>query len=213
MRPPQPGLKLWHLLYALDRMHDRPASSIGFDRRLDFRRAERRDVARTLLGRGRHCYPASPELAWLVPRLVGEVARGPGLGAAGMIASLAKAALIELARCVETGAVHDRPRGAERRVAAFLEALPRRCHEPWTLIRMARACELGRSRFAELVREQTGDSPIMALNRVRVQRAKHMIRTTDTPITEIAFACGFTSSQYFARVFREYTGSAASELR
>lgn len=209
----EPGLSLSFVIFALDRPYERPAASIGFDPRLGLSRADTRWIERVLRTSDCHTHAASPALAWLVPRVVAEMSQRDRRGSSSMLASLGKAVLIELARCVEAGPVRWHPNEAQRRVADFLAALPQRCEQAWTLRNMARACGLGRSRFAELVREQTGDPPIMALNRIRVQRAEHMIRSTAMPITEIALACGFTSSQYFARVFREYTGTTASALR
>lgn len=213
VRRQESGLSLSFAIFALDRRYDRPAASIGFDRRFGLSRADTRWIERALRHSARHTHAASPALAWLVPRVVTEMSQRDRPGASAMLASLGGAVLIELARCVEAGPAHAHPNEAQQRVTEFLVALPQRCEQAWTLQSMAKACGLGRSRFAELVREQTGDPPIMALNRIRVQQAQQMLRTTALPITEIALACGFRSSQYFARVFREYTGTTASELR
>jgi AraC-like DNA-binding protein len=78
---------------------------------------------------------------------------------------------------------------------------------------MAAACGLARTRFAELVREVTGETPIRLLNRARVRRARQLLVRTDRSITEIAHACGFASSQYFATVFRQFTGRAPASAR
>ena len=78
---------------------------------------------------------------------------------------------------------------------------------------MARACGLGRSRFALLFKAVSGDSPIQYLNRVRVTRARSLLCSSNATITEIAFACGFSSSQYFSTVFRQFYGEAPREVR
>jgi AraC family L-rhamnose operon regulatory protein RhaS len=52
----------------------------------------------------------------------------------------------------------------------------------------------------------TGDTPITYLNRLRVRHADQLLKTTDHSITDIAFECGFQSSQYFATVYRQFTG-------
>jgi transcriptional regulator GlxA family with amidase domain len=46
-----------------------------------------------------------------------------------------------------------------------------------------------------------------------VERARRLLRTTNLSVTEIALACGFASSQHFARVFQQFTGVTASAYR
>lgn len=38
---------------------------------------------------------------------------------------------------------------------------------------------------------------------MRLERAKHLLKHTQMPVAEIALQCGFSSSSYFSRVFRE----------
>ena len=71
---------------------------------------------------------------------------------------------------------------------------------------MSQLTGLGRTRLGQLIKERTGDSPIIYLNRVRIRKAQELLRETKQSITEIAFACGFQSSQYFARTFKHLTG-------
>jgi AraC-like DNA-binding protein len=78
---------------------------------------------------------------------------------------------------------------------------------------MAKRCGLGRTRFAALCRRITGDSPLTLVNRLRVDRAKQALKATEAPVTAIALECGFGSSQYFARVFRRFTGMEARGYR
>lgn len=101
----------------------------------------------------------------------------------------------------------------ERTVRLFLESLPERIHEPWTVDMMADACGLGRTRFAHYCREMVNLSPLEYLTIQRVERAKELLRTNDVRITDIAFQCGFQSSQYFATVFRKYVGASPANYR
>ena len=64
-----------------------------------------------------------------------------------------------------------------------------------------------RARFeAEL-----GMPPSEFANRVRVEEAKIRLRAGDT-VTDVAFTLGFPSSQYFATVFKQFTGQTPSEF-
>jgi AraC-like DNA-binding protein len=102
----------------------------------------------------------------------------------------------------------------DRTVRLFLENLTRRLDEPWTLESMADACGLGRTQFSTLCRKITNLTPISYLSQIRLKNAACML-TTDPQrgVTEIAFCCGFQSSQYFAKAFREHHGLSPSEYR
>jgi transcriptional regulator GlxA family with amidase domain len=51
------------------------------------------------------------------------------------------------------------------------------------------------------------------VNRIRINRAQGLITGTDMSIKEIAYECGFNSSQSFARAFRRATGKAPQQYR
>jgi AraC-like DNA-binding protein len=61
--------------------------------------------------------------------------------------------------------------------------------------------------------EEMGISPMTYLHRYRIAQAKRLLETGGKSITEIALAVGFSSSSYFAEVFRRETGVSASEYR
>jgi len=104
--------------------------------------------------------------------------------------------------------------GSERTVRLFLENLHRRMDEPWTLDSMAESCGLGRTHFASYCKRITNVSPIEFLTRVRLSEAARLLAAhPEMRITEIAFHCGFQSSQYFTKVFRRHHGHAPSRHR
>lgn len=104
--------------------------------------------------------------------------------------------------------------GSERTVRLFLESLTRRLDEPWTLDSMADACGLGRSQFSTLCRKITNLTPIIHLAQMRMENAAALLSANpEMKVTEIAFRCGYQSSQYFAKAFREYHGLTSSEYR
>ena len=73
---------------------------------------------------------------------------------------------------------------------------------------------MGVTQFVHHFRQATNLTPANYLMKARVQRAGQML-TSDPqrPITEIAFACGFSSSQYFTNVFGRQMGSSPREYR
>ena len=75
--------------------------------------------------------------------------------------------------------------------------------DEWTLDRMAAHCKMGVTAFSKYCRELVNIGPIEYLNQCRLERAAQQLSTgPDLSITDIAFANGFNSSQYFATRFR-----------
>ena len=94
-----------------------------------------------------------------------------------------------------------------RTVELFLEELPARVAEPWDVARMARACGLGTTRFSDYCRRITNMAPNAYLRACRVRAAARLLRREPRlSVTEIAGRAGFSTSQYFATVFRRETG-------
>lgn len=132
---------------------------------------------------------------------------------APLLAAYARTALLETAGLVEEGARHPDPDFGRHTVRAVLARLEERCDEPWSLEEMARVSGFGRTRFAMLVKELTGDNPIRHLNRLRVARACRLLRGTEESVTAIGMRCGFCDGAYFARVFKAFTGKSPSGYR
>ncbi|HZI31275.1 MAG TPA: helix-turn-helix transcriptional regulator, partial [Candidatus Binatia bacterium] len=77
--------------------------------------------------------------------------------------------------------------------------------EEWTLERMAAHCNMGLTAFSKYCRELVNIGPMEYLNQCRLEQAAQQLRTRpDLSVTEIAFANGFNSSQYFATRFRRH---------
>jgi AraC family L-rhamnose operon regulatory protein RhaS len=102
----------------------------------------------------------------------------------------------------------------QRMVELFLEELPRHIDFSWTLDGMAQACGLSRSQFSAYCKQITNMTPIAYLTACRVEvAARLLVEQPALTITEVAYACGFNSSQYFATAFRQYCGRTPSQFR
>jgi len=51
------------------------------------------------------------------------------------------------------------------------------------------------------------------LRRKRVEHACHLVSTTDTPLAEIAIACGFSDQSHFSATFRKQVGLTPARFR
>ncbi len=91
---------------------------------------------------------------------------------------------------------------AERTLGLFLDELAASLDQPWTLESMAESCHMKITQFVHYFRKLTNMTPTKYVNHARIKRACDLLtRQPDATITEIAFASGFSSSQYFANVF------------
>ena len=57
--------------------------------------------------------------------------------------------------------------------------------------------------LTHIFKEQLGMPPIKYLLTKRMEKAKHLLSSTNSPISEIALKCGYTDTAYFCRVFKK----------
>lgn len=55
-------------------------------------------------------------------------------------------------------------------------------------------------------------SPLGYLQRIRIDKAVELLKNTDLSVKEVAYLCGYHSSQYFSHVFKQYTGIRPQEI-
>jgi AraC-like DNA-binding protein len=75
--------------------------------------------------------------------------------------------------------------------------------EPWNIDSLAEHCNMGVTAFSKYCRELVNSGPMEFLNRCRLDHAARQLREQPgISVTDVAFANGFNSSQYFATCFR-----------
>jgi AraC family L-rhamnose operon regulatory protein RhaS len=103
---------------------------------------------------------------------------------------------------------------SQRAVEMFLAALPEHSAYAWSLGDMAKQCGLSRSQFSIYCKHITNMTPIEYLTHCRLETsARLLVEQPTLSVTEIAFNCGFNSSQYFATVFQSRWGCSPSDFR
>ena len=84
----------------------------------------------------------------------------------------------------------------------------------WSVPRMAARCGLGVTQFLKYSKQLTNMTPANYLNYCRVEMAAAMLSADlDKSVTDVALSCGFSSSQYFASVFRRHFGCTPNAHR
>ena len=105
----------------------------------------------------------------------------------------------------------------QRTVELFLQDIERNAasaSQPWTLDRMAAACGLGVTAFSKYCHAIVNAGPMAYLNQCRLDQAARRLREEPArPVTQIAFAAGFNSSQYFATRFHQHFHCTPREYR
>jgi AraC family transcriptional regulator len=80
-------------------------------------------------------------------------------------------------------------------------------------LKIARAVNLPLRVIFDGVKARTGFSPYRFVLEKRIERAKHLLATTDAPISEVAVACGFSSQQHLTSTLSRKLGRTPYRLR
>lgn len=63
------------------------------------------------------------------------------------------------------------------------------------------------------IKQQTGLTPQRYLNRLRLMKARHLLRHSEQSVTDIAFTCGFGDSNHFSTLFRREFNWSPRDIR
>jgi transcriptional regulator of acetoin/glycerol metabolism len=97
-----------------------------------------------------------------------------------------------------------------RRVCDYIEG---HLDEKIRLSGLATLAGLSTDHFARAFHQATGVTPHTYLLRRRLEHVEHMLRETDTPLSEIALVTGFSDQSHLARHFRRWAGVSPSQVR
>ncbi len=98
-------------------------------------------------------------------------------------------------------------------VARAMAWLERHFAEPDALEAFYRTLALSPNHFRLLFRRQTGETVQAVLARLRMRRARYLVRETGWPMKRIAAESGFADPLYFSNHYRRFWGRAASADR
>jgi len=78
---------------------------------------------------------------------------------------------------------------------------------------LASLCAMGRTTFHQRFKTTMHMTPYQYVMRLRVSKAKEMLGTSNLPLAEIGFACGFSDQAHFATLFKRLAGSPPASFR
>ncbi|MDQ6422029.1 AraC family transcriptional regulator [Paenibacillus sp. LHD-117] len=67
--------------------------------------------------------------------------------------------------------------------------------------------------FSKVFKQQTGETFIDFVTRLRIEKAKEMIRDGQFSLKEVCYMVGYKDPNYFSRVFKKVTGASPTEYR
>ena len=209
----EPENTVWHILFHLEKDYKTPRANFRFTKTLGFSPEESKMLSETFASSTRHCFQATPTIRSLMPTLIGELQSKRELRDVLTI-TLLRATLVELKRIVNSE-VSDKATytRSEQRAQDLINRLSSNCGQQWTLSNMAQDCGIRRTQLCKIFHKLTGSTPIEFLSRIRIEHAKTLLRRSETKVIDIAFECGYSSSQYFANTFKQATGVTPSVYR
>lgn len=82
-----------------------------------------------------------------------------------------------------------------------------------TLEQIAHYTGYSPSHFSALFRKATGESPLAYLNRLKIEHACLLLKTTDMRVNQICHKIGICDSYYFSRLFSKLKGVSPKQYR
>lgn len=82
-----------------------------------------------------------------------------------------------------------------------------------TLNRLARKAGIPSRQISEAINQIEQQSISQLLNHYRIEHAKHLLLTTDDPITQVYLSSGYQTKSNFNRAFSHITGTTPSQFR
>ena len=98
-------------------------------------------------------------------------------------------------------------------IADYVAGLENDFFEATTIDAAAASVGMPRRTFTKLFCEHTGESWLQYVRRLAITHATVRLRETDTPVTSIAFECGFNDLSTFYRQFKSQVGVSPAAYR
>ena len=102
-------------------------------------------------------------------------------------------------------------RAARHGLAAAAELAKQRMHEPLRVSDLAEAACMSEPTFYRTFRNEFGITPVAYLTRLRMERARDLLRDPLRSVTDVAASVGFNSVSHFIRVYRQHVGQTPKQ--
>jgi len=126
---------------------------------------------------------------------------------------LAENAMERVLLLARMAAGRRQPTIAEERITRVCDHISGHLDGEFTIGELARVACLSVSRFSWLFKESVGIAPVKFLEARRMEKARHLLLSTDLPVQEIGQQVGFANAQHFSTRFRRLTGQSPRAFR
>ncbi|TGG91978.1 GlxA family transcriptional regulator [Natronospirillum operosum] len=99
------------------------------------------------------------------------------------------------------------------KLAEITELMENNIEEPIELDELAQFVGISRRKLERLFLKHLGCTPSRYYLKLRLDRARQLLKQTTRSIIEISSMCGFVSPPHFSRCYRKYTGRSPKEER
>ena len=108
---------------------------------------------------------------------------------------------------------HKINRKNEERAKKILSYIHENYSEPLTVDILAEYANISRSECFRCFKHFTNKNPIEYINEYRLGNAAKLLMESRLSVTEVGIACGFNSSSYFGKMFKETYGVSPKQYR
>ena len=102
---------------------------------------------------------------------------------------------------------------AEYIYAHILSYIKRNYGSKITVSDLCALCHCSPSYLMRIFKKMNGNTLSKYINNFRLEKAKHFLTQTDMSITDIAYVCGFSDSNYFSNTFKNALGVSPTSFR
>ena len=98
-------------------------------------------------------------------------------------------------------------------IRSVVHMINQRPQADWTVDKLERLSGLSRSSFMAAFDREVGTSPMRYVAERRMRKAEELLASTQEPVAQISWQCGFESPAAFTRAFRRYHGESPQQYR
>ena len=105
------------------------------------------------------------------------------------------------------------PYQSDSRLYKVWNAVEQEPGQPWTLTKLASLASVSEEHLRRLCKKELGRSPMQHVTFLRIQKACHLLSTTDAKIENIASEVGYQNPFTFSTTFKRWVGRRPSKHR
>lgn len=102
---------------------------------------------------------------------------------------------------------------SQNRLAYVIQYIRNNLNQAITVEQLSEKACLSRAQFFRAFQREIGETPVQFINRERIKLAKRQLLMRSRSATQACFDSGFSSLNYFSRIFKQYEGMSPTEWK